>query len=96
MTIDKLKNEGHILLEEYLDTFPKHQRLRRDTAYKVLELRMKGKTPHFGQMKTKAEVMNAIGTLKKMIYERKKSNAEALTVKRWEKDARLIVPTREA
>ena len=37
-------------------------------AYVELEKRMKGKNPHFGAMKTKKELMLAIGTLKKMIY----------------------------
>ena len=64
MKIDQLKKLGHQLLEEYMIASRSDGR----SAYAELEKCMKGKNPHFHAMKTKKEVMLAIGTLKKMIY----------------------------
>lgn len=60
----QLKEIGHQLLEEYKTLAG----VNGTQAYADLEKRMKGKTPHFGNMKQKKDVMLAIGTLKKMLY----------------------------
>jgi hypothetical protein len=65
--MEKLKEEGHRLLDEYkLIT-----RTNSIKAYAELERRLKGKTPHFGQMRNREEVVLAIGMLKKMIVKEK-------------------------
>jgi len=64
MKIYQLKNLGHRLLEEYKVMSGSDGKV----AYAELEKRMRGKNPHFHGMKTKKELMLAIGTLKKMIY----------------------------
>lgn len=72
MTIQQLKDEGHKLLEEYIQ-INKGRFLSHVKAYQDLEKVMHGKNPHFGEMKSKLDVLHAIGSLKKMIY-RKKNN----------------------
>lgn len=68
MTIEALKEQGHELLNEYISL---HSGKKiRESIYLVLQQRMKGKNPHFSNMKGKNEVMLAIGTLKKMLYEK--------------------------
>ncbi len=67
MTILQLKQLGHDLLSEYQDLAGVNSEL----AYKELEKNMKGKPPHFHGMKSKAELQNALGTLKKMIIKLK-------------------------
>lgn len=72
MKIEQLKQLGHELIEEHMLLVPHHKtKSKRVQTYEELERCMNGKTPHFGNMKTKAEVMNAIGTLKKMIARKK-------------------------
>lgn len=75
MNIEKLKELGHSLIEEYMSFLPRHRTdSKRERTYEELRKAMKGRNPHFGQMRNKNEVMLAIGTLKKMIvrkqYER--------------------------
>lgn len=74
MTIEKLKEQGHILLDEYIAVKKRntvYMRPRKEVAYEELSKRMKGKNPHFSNMRDKNEIMLAIGTLKKMIFEAK-------------------------
>lgn len=68
MTIEALKQLGHDLLDEYISLHSGKK--NRENIYLVLQQRMHGKNPHFGQMKTKNDLMHAIGTLKKMLYEK--------------------------
>lgn len=69
MTIAQLKQLGHELFDEYV-ALAKQAGIKMNgtIAYEQLGERLKGQTPHFGQMHTKAELMYAIGMLKKMMY----------------------------
>ena len=71
-TIQQLKQRGHDLIDEYLQLIDKNSNTHtREKVYAQMEEIMHGKTPHFGNMRTKEEIMNAIGTLKKMIARKK-------------------------
>jgi hypothetical protein len=66
-----LKNEGHVLLENYikLDYSHRTEQQKIDYAYTKLSIKT-GRNPHFSTMDTHVEVKNAISNLKKMIERR--------------------------
>ncbi len=64
MKIQKLKDEGHRLMDEYKTLMHYNSQ----EAYVALHEKMKRRQPaHFAQMRTEQEVKFAIGALKKMI-----------------------------
>ncbi len=70
--LEPLKEEGHRLLDEYKGL----ARVNSAKAYAALEVRMKGKTGHFGQMHDKQTINLAIGNLKKMIAHQRYENSK--------------------
>jgi hypothetical protein len=72
MTIEQLKQTGHDLIEEYMTYLNHHPtKSKRVQAYEHLSEKMRGKNPHFSNMKEKNEVMLAIGSMKKLIFKMK-------------------------
>lgn len=77
-----LKDAGHKLLEEYKEL----ARVGSARAYKDLETRLRGKTPHFGQMHSKQEIVLACGMLKKMIASLKYKKQRELEIQNLRKE----------
>ncbi len=65
--LEPLKAEGHRLLDEYKAL----ARVNSEKAYAALKIRLKGKNPHFGNMRDKETILLACGQLKKMIASKK-------------------------
>lgn len=71
-TIEQLKQQGHDLIEEYVELLGKNSnQYTRAPVYDEMQKYMKNKSPHFHSMREKKEIMVAIGTLKKMIIKKK-------------------------